>query len=63
MLKKLKNTIIRYRVMKDGTFEWRFQQVGVVSCSNCQYANKKKVTNKKGRIIITACYGKISQEV
>jgi len=58
-----KNSIIRYRVMKDGTFEWRFQQVGVFSCNNCQYANKKKATNKKGCIIITACYGEISQEV
>ena len=32
-----KNSIIRYRVMNDGTFEWRFRQVGVFSCNNCNY--------------------------
>ena len=34
-----KNSIIRYRVMKNGDFEWRFQQVATFSCNpnHCKY--------------------------
>jgi hypothetical protein len=58
-----KNSIIRYRVMSDGTFEGRYQVVGHWNCPNCAALKPKKSTNKQGCIIITACYGEISQEV
>lgn len=49
-----RDMIIRYRVIDDGSFEWRWQDKGFWSCPNCK---------EQGCIIITACYGEISQEV